>query len=128
MDWSAWASALQNLNANLNTNLNAVYATCYKKATDNKTICKLLAPDWSAGVALALNTNVTISEVGWVLMRNTIYYSNSDGYVNGIKVYRQYGVSGQFEDWNSMMFMVNAGDIVFLTAGELKFFPCKGAV
>lgn len=128
MDWSAWASALQNLNANLNTNLNAVYATCYKKATDNKTICKLLAPDWSAGVALALNTNVTISEVGWVLMRNTIFYSNSDGYVNGIKVYRQYGVSGQFEDWNSMMFMVNAGDIVWLTAGELKFFPCKGAV
>lgn len=108
--------------------LNATYANTYKKTTDNKAICKLLAPDWSAGVALALNTDVTISEVGWVLMQNTIYYSTLYGYVNGIKVFQQRGTANVFEDWNSMMFMVNTGDVVRLDGGELKFFPCKGAV
>ena len=108
--------------------LNATYANTYKKTTDNKAICKLLAPDWSAGVALALNTDVTISEVGWVLMQNTIYYSTLYGYVNGIKVFQQRGTATAFEDWNSMMFMVNTGDVVRLDGGELKFFPCKGAV
>lgn len=108
--------------------LNATYANTYKKTTDNKAICKLLAPDWSAGVTLTLNTNITISQVGWVLMRNTLYWGTFGGTINGIQVYYHSGTERAFEDWNSMMFMVNTGDVVRLDGGELKFFPCKGAV
>lgn len=42
------------------------------------------------------------------------------------QVFRQYGSSGHWEEYNSLSFLVSPGDVVKLTGGELTFMPCKG--
>lgn len=90
-------------------------------------IMRWLCPDWSRRITLSLNTDVTITKIGWVLMRNTVYNSSINGYINGYTVFRQYGSYGNWEEYNSLSFLVDVGDVVKLTAGELTFIPCKGA-
>ena len=90
-------------------------------------IMQWLCPNWSQRTTLSLNTDVTITKRGWVLMRNTVYNSNITGYINGHTVFRQYGSYGNWEEYNSLSFLVDVGDVVKLTAGELTFMPCKGA-
>lgn len=90
-------------------------------------IMRWLSPDWSRRTTLTLNANVTITQIGWILMRNTVYNSNITGYINGYTVFRQYGSYGNWEEYNSLSFLVDVGDVVKLTAGELTFMPCKGA-
>lgn len=90
-------------------------------------IMQWLCPNWSQRTTLSLNTDVTITKIGWVLMRNTVYNSNITGYINGYTVFRQYGSYGNWEEYNSLSFLVDVGDVVKLTAGELTFMPCKGA-
>ena len=90
-------------------------------------IMRWLCPNWSQRTTLSLNTDVTITKIGWVLMRNTVYNSNITGYINGHTVFRQYGSYGNWEEYNSLSFLVDVGDVVKLTAGELTFMPCKGA-
>lgn len=89
-------------------------------------IIKWLCPDWTRRQVLALNTDVTISQIGWILMRNTAYNSNLTGIINGYTVFRQYGSYGNWEEYNSLSFLVDVGDIVKLSGGELTFMPCKG--
>ena len=90
-------------------------------------LMRWLCPNWSKKTILSLNTDVTISQIGWVLMRNTVYNSNITGYINGVTVFRQYGSYGNWEEYNSLSFLVDVGDVVKLTAGELTFIPCKGS-
>ncbi len=90
-------------------------------------IMQWLCPNWKQRTTLSLNADVTISKIGWVLMRNTVYNSNITGYINGNVVFRQYGSYGNWEEYNSLSFLVDVGDVVKLTAGELTFIPCKGA-
>ena len=85
-----------------------------------------LCPDWTRKQTLSLNTDVTITERGWVLMRNTAYTSNINGYINGNLVLTQCGAYGEWQEWNSLSFLVDIGDVVKLTGGELAFMPCKG--
>lgn len=92
-----------------------------------KQIINWVAPNWSKRQVLALNTNITISQYGWILMRNTAYTDNLYGYINGYQVFRQYGNYSHWEEWNSLSFLVGPGDVVKLTGGELTFMPCKGA-
>ena len=87
---------------------------------------KWLCPDWTRRQILALNMDVIISQTGWILMRNTVYNSSIYGYINGNTVFHQYGSYGHWEDWNSLSFLVDTGDVVKLTGGELTFIPCKG--
>ena len=89
-------------------------------------IMRWLCPDWSRRITLSLNTDVTITERGWVLMRNTNYTSNINGYINGNLVLTQCGAYGEWQEWNSLSFLVDIGDVVKLTGGELAFMPCKG--
>ncbi len=89
-------------------------------------LIRLLAPDWSRRQILALNTNVTITKPGWILMRNTVYNTLLNGYINGVNVFHQYGSYGNWEEWNSLSFFVDVGDVVNLSGGELSFTPCKG--
>ncbi|MBQ8436147.1 MAG: hypothetical protein IJX20_00700 [Alphaproteobacteria bacterium] len=89
-------------------------------------IVQWLCPDWTRKQTLSLNTNVTITERGWVLMRNTTYTSNINGYINGNLVLTQCGAYGEWQEWNSLSFLVDVGDVVKLTGGELAFMPCKG--
>ena len=49
---------------------------------------------------------------------------NDDG---SYTVFRQYGAYGSWEEYNSLSFLVNIGDVVKLTGGELTFMPCKGS-
>ena len=86
-----------------------------------------MCPDWTRRELLALNTNVTITKMGWILMRNTAYTNSLTGYINGYTVFNQHGSYGNFEDWNALSFLVDVGDVVKLTGGELTFIPCKGA-
>lgn len=87
---------------------------------------KWLCPDWARRQVLALNTDVAISQIGWILMRNTVYTSSIYGYINGNIVFHQCGSFGHWEEWNSLSFLVDVGDVVKLTDGELTFLPCKG--
>ena len=105
----------------LNTDISNLSATAISK------IIKWLCPDWTRRQVLALNTDVTISQTGWILMRNTVYNSNITGTINGYTVFRQYGAYGSWEEYNSLSFLVNIGDVVKLTGGELTFMPCKGS-
>lgn len=105
----------------LNTDISNLSATAIAK------IIKWLCPDWTRRQVLALNTDVTISQTGWILMRNTVYNSNITGTINGYTVFRQYGSYGNWEEYNSLSFLVNIGDVVKLTGGELTFMPCKGS-
>lgn len=89
---------------------------------------KALCPDWSRKQTLTLNTDITITETGWIFMRNTVYNSRNQGYINGNEVFRNAGTYGVWEDWNSFAFLVDEGDIVKLTGGELIFLPCKGNI
>ena len=91
-------------------------------------IMKWLCPNWSKREVLALNTNITITQMGWILMRNTVYNSSIYGYINGYTVFHQYGNYGNWEEWNSLSFLVDEGDVVKLTGGELTFMPCKGNI
>ena len=86
-----------------------------------------VAPDWSRRQVFASETDHTISQYGWILMRNVIYNSSLSGYINGNLVFRQYGNYGHWEEYNSLMFLVSPGDVVKLVGGgELTFMPCKG--
>ncbi len=105
----------------LNTDISNLSATAIPK------IIKWLCPDWTRRQVLSLNTDVTISQTGWILMRNTVYNSNITGTINGYTVFRQYGSYGNWEEYNSLSFLVNIGDVVKLTGGELTFMPCKGS-
>ena len=105
----------------LNTDISNLSVTAISK------IIKWLCPDWTRRQVLALNTDVTISQTGWILMRNTVYNSNITGTINGYTVFRQYGSYGNWEEYNSLSFLVNIGDVVKLTGGELTFMPCKGS-
>lgn len=105
----------------LNTDISNLSATAISK------IIKWLCPDWTRRQVLALNTDVTISQTGWILMRNTVYNSNITGTINGYTIFRQYGSYGNWEEYNSLSFLVNIGDVVKLTGGELTFMPCKGS-
>ena len=105
----------------LNTDISNLSATAISK------IIKWLCPDWTRRQVLSLNTDVTISQTGWILMRNTVYNSNITGTINGYTVFRQYGSYGNWEEYNSLSFLVNIGDVVKLTGGELTFMPCKGS-
>nr|DAU90855.1 MAG TPA: hypothetical protein [Caudoviricetes sp.] len=105
----------------LNTDISNLSATAISK------IIKWLCPDWTRRQVLVLNTDVTISQTGWILMRNTVYNSNITGTINGYTVFRQYGSYGNWEEYNSLSFLVNIGDVVKLTGGELTFMPCKGS-
>ena len=105
----------------LNTDISNLSATAISK------IIEWLCPDWTRRQVLALNTDVTISQTGWILMRNTVYNSNITGTINGYTVFRQYGSYGNWEEYNSLSFLVNIGDVVKLTGGELTFMPCKGS-
>lgn len=89
-------------------------------------IMKWLCPNWSKRQVLELNTDVKITQIGWILMRNTVYNTNLTGYINGQTVFRQYGNYGHWEEYNSLSFLVDVGDVVKLTGGELTFMPCKG--
>ena len=104
----------------LNTDISNLSVTAISK------IIKWICPDWTRRQVLALNTDVTISQTGWILMRNTVYNSNITGTINGYTVFRQYGSYGNWEEYNSLSFLVNIGDVVKLTGGELTFMPCKG--
>ena len=105
----------------LNTDISNLSATAIPQ------IIKWLCPDWTRRQVLSLNTDVTISQTGWILMRNTVYNSNITGTINGYTVFRQYGSYGNWEEYNSLSFLVNIGDVVKLTGGELTFMPCKGS-
>lgn len=105
----------------LNTDISNLSATAISK------IIEWLCPDWTRRQVLTLNTDVTISQTGWILMRNTVYNSNITGTINGYTVFRQYGSYGNWEEYNSLSFLVNIGDVVKLTGGELTFMPCKGS-
>lgn len=89
---------------------------------------KALCPDWSRKQTLALNTDITITETGWIFMRNTTYASYNSGYINSQTVFNNGGQYGRWEDWNSLFFLVDVGDVVKLTGGELTFFPLKGNI
>lgn len=96
----------------------------------SKTFSKLIMtdvmPDWSAVTTLPLGTNNTISRKGWIIMRNTVYNSMLDGYINGRYIYHQYGSYGHWEEYNTLAIMVDVNDVVYLSGGELLFLPCKG--
>ena len=59
-------------------------------------------------------------------MRNTSYTSTINGYINEHNVFTQCGSYGNWQEWNSLSFLVDEGDVVKLTGGELIFLPCKG--
>ena len=105
----------------------ADYVTEWGGVISNISI-KALCPDWSRKQTLALNTDITITETGWIFMRNTVYNSRNSGYINGNEVFRNAGTYGVWEDWNSFAFLVDEGDIIKLTGGELIFLPCKGNI
>ena len=115
------AEMRSNFTNKLNTDISNLSVTAIPK------IIKCLCPDWTRRQVLALNTDVTISQTGWILMRNTVYNSNITGTINGYTVFRQYGSYGNWEEYNSLSFLVNIGDVVKLTGGELTFMPCKGS-
>ena len=115
------AEMRSNFTNKLNTDISNLSVTAIPK------IIKWLCPDWTRRQVLALNTDVTISQTGWILMRNTVYNSNITGTINGYTVFRQYGAYGSWEEYNSLSFLVNIGDVVKLTGGELTFMPCKGS-
>lgn len=104
----------------LNTDISNLSITAIPK------MIKWICPAWTRRQVLALNTNITISQIGWILMRNTVYNSNITGTINGYTVFRQYGSYGNWEEYNSLSFLVDVGDVVKLTGGELTFMPCKG--
>lgn len=114
------AEIRSNFTNKLNTDISNLSVTAIPK------MIKWLCPDWTRRQILALNTDVIISQTGWILMRNTVYNSSIYGYINGNTVFHQYGSYGHWEDWNSLSFLVDTGDVVKLTGGELTFIPCKG--
>ena len=106
---------------------NLDFSNIAPSASAKASIIAWIAPDWSRRQVLALNADVTISQYGWVLMRNVVYNSSLSGYINGNLVFRQYGNYGHWEEYNSLMVLVCPGDIVRLSGGgELAFMPCKG--
>ena len=114
------AEIRSNFTNKLNTDISNLSVTAIPK------MIKWLCPDWTRRQILALNMDVIISQTGWILMRNTVYNSSIYGYINGNTVFHQYGSYGHWEDWNSLSFLVDTGDVVKLTGGELTFIPCKG--
>ena len=105
---------------------NLDFSNIAPSASAKASVIAWIAPDWSRRQVLALNADVTITQYGWILMRNTVYTSSLNGYINGYQVFRQYGSSGHWEEYNSLSFLVSPGDVVKLTGGELTFMPCKG--
>lgn len=107
---------------------NLDFSNIAPSASAKASIIAWIAPDWSRRQVLALNADVTISQYGWVLMRNVVYNSSLSGYINGNLVFRQYGSYGHWEEYNSLSFLVSPSDVVKLAGGgELTFMPCKGA-
>ena len=84
-------------------------------------------PDWTAKLNLNTGVDNPIETKGWVLMKNNSL-DNITGYINGIEVFRNYGLGGKWEDYNSLSFPVNTGDVVRLNGGTLLYFPCKGVI
>ena len=89
-------------------------------------LMRKMVPDWKRRAVLALNKDVAITKMGWIIMRNTDYTTTINGYINGYNVFTQVGAYGHWQEWNSFSFLVDNGDKVKLTAGELSFIPCKG--
>ncbi|MDD4519402.1 MAG: hypothetical protein PHI50_00760 [Alphaproteobacteria bacterium] len=114
--------AEQATDSKVNLDLSNMHPT----ATSILSITRWLVPDWTRRQIFALNTNITITKPGWVLMRNTDYTTILSGYINDNLVFTQCGSYGHWQEWNSLSFLVDIGDVVKLSGGELSFFPCKG--
>lgn len=84
-------------------------------------------PDWTAKLNLNTGVDNPIETKGWVLMKNN-GLDTVVGYINGIEVFHNYGLGGKWEDYNSLSFPVNTGDVVRLNGGTLLYFPCKGVI
>ena len=84
-------------------------------------------PDWTAKLNLNTGVDNPIETKGWVLMKNNSL-DTVTGYINGIEVFHNYGLSGKWEDYNSLSFPVNTGDVVRLNGGTLLYFPCRGII
>lgn len=58
---------------------NLDFSNIAPSASAKASIIAWIAPDWSRRQVLALNADVTISQYGWVLMRNVVYNSSLSG-------------------------------------------------
>ena len=135
-------SIFNNIQSNASIELDQIIESSVNKANRNldnldfnninlntaKSLADLFSPDSSSKVSLVMDQDNTITQPGYVLMRNLVYNTSCDGYLNGDLIFHQYGSYGSWEDWNSIMIRVGTGDIVKLTGnGEMIFYPIKGA-
>lgn len=84
-----------------------------------------LAPNYTAGISMALNVEHTAGTAGWVLWR-TDNITQGNLTVNGVFLGIGVGAVNHFADSNSMLVPVKKGD-VYKAAGStiLLFYPME---
>lgn len=83
-----------------NNTIRALEGTGYPKiTTTNRT-------------SIAVDVNYTLTSDCWVWWGNTSYVGRRYFYVNGIQVGQSYGSSGQWEEFNSMLIPLKAGNVI----------------
>ena len=61
---------------------------------------------------ISKNTDYTLTQDCWIWWGNTYYVGNRNFYINGIEIGRSYGNSGTWEEFNSLLIPLKAGNII----------------
>lgn len=103
----------------MQTNINQVQSNLQKNSNEiiNKT-----SPNWGAGQILATGVTHTINQKGWILFRNS-GTDQATWYIDGNIIGTNYGMPAYWQDCNSCLCPVLAGNKVSTTAGLIQFFP-----
>lgn len=84
-----------------------------------------LAPDYTAGINMALNTDHTADTAGWLLWRND-NVAQGNLTVNGVVLGIGVGAVNHFADSNSILAPIKKGDIYKATGSTiLLFYPME---
>jgi hypothetical protein len=80
-------------------------------------------PNWNAGSILANNTTHTIGQNGYIFFRNS-GIEQATWYINSNVVGNNYGFPSAWQDCNSALFPVSAGNTAQLSgSGLIQWFP-----
>lgn len=61
---------------------------------------------------ISKNTDYTLTQDCWIWWGNTYYVGNRTFYINSIEIGRSYGNSGAWEEFNSLLIPLKAGNII----------------
>lgn len=113
------AASITNSISSLNTKVTNLTST----VSTNLSACqKQNRPNWNAGEILASGETHTITKDGWILFRND-GTSQATWYINGNVIGSNFGMPAYWQDCNSCLCPVSAGNTARNTNGLCQFFP-----